>query len=317
MECVRDMMKDSDLHQQPQGLDLLVEQLKKHYDEQTREVILSGMREKRIVSLRVNPLKSSIEEVKRVLKENRISFEPVSWYEEALIINALESDIEKLSIYEQGHIYLQSLSSMIPALILEPKAKQTILDMAAAPGGKTTQLAALTQDQASITATEAHPIRAEKLKFNVLRQGVKRISILIKDARQLDPYFSFDRILLDAPCSGSGTIFIDQPKSYQYFSAKLIEKSVETQKALLRKAVELLKPGETMVYATCSILPEENEFQIKHILKTGLVELEPIDQHMWDLLPSLPSKVPGTLLIAPNAQFEGFYIAKLKKKIKK
>lgn len=311
------MMKPNQVHGNSQGLELLIEKIHQHYDDQTCEIILSGLREKRVVSLRVNTLKKTKDEIKHDLDHAHIMYHDVSWYEDALIVETKESVIEELEMFKQGWIYLQSLSSMIPALLMDVKPKHTILDMAAAPGGKTTLLAALTQDQASITAIEANPIRAEKLKFNLSRQGVKQASVMVKDARLLDPYFIFDRILLDAPCSGSGTILADDPKSYAFFSQKLIDKSVETQKALIKKAVELLKVGETMIYSTCSILPDENEDVIKSILKLGLVEVVPIVDEEWHNIPQLSPQIHGTLLIPPSQLFEGFYIAKLRKKHKK
>ena len=95
---------------------------------------------------------------------------------------------------------------MIPPLVLAPRQGETVLDMAAAPGGKTTQMAALSGNAALITACEKNRIRAERMQFNLQRQGATRVSVMVEDARRLDDLFSFDRILLDAPCSGSGTI---------------------------------------------------------------------------------------------------------------
>ncbi|HCZ24623.1 MAG TPA: Fmu (Sun) domain-containing protein [Acholeplasmataceae bacterium] len=311
------MMKPNQANGNSQGLELLIEKLHQHYDDQTCDIILNGMREKRVVSLRVNTLKKSKDEIKQALDTSHIMYHDVSWYDDVLIVETKESLLEELDMFKHGWIYLQSLSSMIPAVIMDAKPKQTILDMAAAPGGKTTLLALLTQDQASITAIEAHPIRAEKLKFNINRQGIKHVSVMVKDARMLDPYFIFDRILLDAPCSGSGTILLNDPKTFSYFTQKLIDKSVETQKALIKKAVDLLKPGETMVYSTCSVLPDENDNIIQSILKSGWVEVVPIEDDKWHSIPTLPTQIPGTLLIPPSQYYEGFFIAKLKKKVKK
>ena len=275
---------------------------------------MSGMMEKRVVSLRINSLKTTVSEIKQALDLEKISYEEVSWYDHALIVYEKESVIEKLAIYQLGKIYLQSLSSMIPPLILNPKPHTDILDMAAAPGGKTTEIAAITANQAYITACEASPIRAEKLKFNVMRQGAKNVTILIKDATKLDDFFRFDQIMLDAPCSGSGTIDLNDEKSYRYFSQKLVEKSMEIQHNLLRKASILLKPGQEMVYSTCSVLPDENERVIQKLLKSNQMELVPIDLTLFKDIPQLSSMLSGTLLIPPGKLYEGFFIAKLRKK---
>ena len=295
-------------------LDLFKTMLTDAYGENIASDLFVNMPNKRVVSFRVNRLKSTPEEVEQVLKQEHIIYEKVSWYEDAFVVSCDEKEIERLDIYQQGMIYLQSLSSMIPALILDPHVNEDILDMAAAPGGKTTQIAALTSNQARLTVTEAHKIRAEKLKFNLNKQGVKNASLIIKDARQLDDFFRFDHILLDAPCSGSGTFIFNEPKSYQTFSKELVNRSVKLQRELLDKAIKLLKTGKTMVYSTCSIMPVENEEMIKSVLKRNQVELVPIDDSMYQHIPKLPTEIEGTLLIKPTPYYEGFFVCKLKKK---
>ena len=208
---------------------------------------------------------------------------------------------------------MQSLSSMLPPIILKPKENNDILDMAAAPGGKTTQMATISNNKAHITACERNSIRAEKLKYNIDKQGASCVFCMVKDAREIDDFFSFDQILLDAPCSGSGTLDLENEKLNKYFTEVLIEKSVKTQKQLINKAINILKKGSEMVYSTCSILQEENEDIIKSALKTGKVEIVPIDTEMYKDLPILQTKIEGTLCLMPNEYFEGFFVAKLRK----
>lgn len=296
-------------------LDLLKSWLIRDYGDETAESIWNQMKEDRVVSFRVNRLKTTKEHVIKELVSRQLQVEEVLWYPDAFVlINGHEKDLESLEIYQNGHIYLQNLSSMIPPLVLNPKPKTDILDMAAAPGGKTTQIASLTDNQAYITACEAQPIRAEKLKFNLQRQGAKNIQVIIKDARKLDDYFRFDHILLDAPCSGSGTIQLHDEKTYQYFTEKLILKSNETQIALLDKALSLLKNGQTMVYSTCSILRKENEEVIEKMMKKYRIELLPIDISLNEHVHRLPTKLEHALLIGPSSYYEGFFIAKIRKK---
>lgn len=177
------------------------EMLKIQYGEVLAEEIVQNQRIKRKTTFRVNTLKSNNKRIEEVLEENKIAFQKVSWYDNAYILeNATESDLQLLDIYKNGEIYLQSLSSMLPPLILEPKAEKDILDMAAAPGGKATQLAALTNNKANITACEMNSIRAERLKYNIEKQGASCF-VMVKDARTIDDFFKFDQILLDAPCS--------------------------------------------------------------------------------------------------------------------
>lgn len=296
----------------PQQLITCIELLSMQYSDEDLSKIISGMKESRKTTLRVNTIKEHRDNVIKTLHEHHIAFETVPWYQDALCVSCDEKKIQSLEMYEKGFVYMQNFSSMIPVMVMQPKTNTDILDMAAAPGGKTSLIAALTEQKAHITACEASPIRLEKLKFNMERQGVKKIAFLLQDARKLDDFFQFDHILLDAPCSGSGTIVWHDPKSYQAFSRKLVEKSAELQIELLRKAVKLLKPGKELVYSTCSILKQENEDVIKKILQSKSAELVPIQP--IEGLPYIKSSLEGTLLIAPNAYYEGFFIAKLRKK---
>lgn len=295
--------------------DFLEEMLQAQYGEKITKKIIEGYSKKRKVTLRVNTIKSNIEKVKNILKENGIEYEKVPWSEEAFIIkNAREKEIQNLEIYNNGEIYLQSLSSMLPPIILNPEEGTDILDMAAAPGGKTTQMAAIVNNKASITACEMNKLRAERLKYNVEKQGASCVYTMVTDARRLDSFFSFDKILLDAPCSGSGTLNTENTKIEKIFTPKLIKKSTESQIALLRKAISILKPGKEMVYSTCSILQEENEEVVKKVLMGGKVEIVPIKFDGMEHLPMLPSKIQGSLCVLPNELYEGFFITKIKKK---
>lgn len=294
--------------------EFLIKLLKEQYSEELVEEIIKGYSVKRQVSLRVNTLKSTLEEITKVLEENNIEFENVPWSNLALVIkNVSEKELENLSIYAEGKIYLQSLSSMMPPIILNPKEKTDILDMAAAPGGKTTQMAAMTHNAANITACELNTIRAERLKYNVQKQGASRVFVMQKDSRFIDDFFSFDNILLDAPCSGSGTINVNDERLHESFTMKLIEKSQKVQKALFEKALKILKPGSEMVYSTCSILMCENENIVQNVLDKFNCEIIPIDFEKTEKLKLLPTKIPGTLCVCPNEYYEGFFIAKLKK----
>lgn len=295
--------------------DFLYERLLKQYGEKLTESILKGYSTKRYVTLRVNTLKSNTEQIKDTLNSLNIKYREVMWSREALILEELdETEIRKLPIYENGEIYLQSLSSMLPVIVLAPKPNENILDMAAAPGGKTTQMASISQNKALITACEKNKTRAERLKYNIEKQGASRVNVLIEDARNLDSYFSFDKILLDAPCSGSGTINIKNEKLEKIFTEELINRSVKTQYELLKKAISILKSGHEMVYSTCSVLEEENEKNIEKILKNQNIEIVPIDENLFEGASLLPSKIKGTIVVAPNELYEGFFIAKLRKK---
>ena len=201
---------------------------------------------------------------------------------------------------------------MLPPIILDPKPNEDILDMCAAPGGKTTELTSLSNNEANITAYEMNKIRAEKLKYNLEKQGATRVSIIEKDSRKIDNFFSFDKILLDAPCSGSGTLIEENDNSN--FTQELINKSIKSQTTLLQKAFRILKKDHILVYSTCSILKEENEEIIKKILEKKNAQILPIDINgRFKDIPKLPTTIEGTLCIKPTDIYEGFFVAVIKK----
>jgi len=280
----------------------------------TVDNILKGIIEKRYTTLRVNTLKYNIQDLMKYFKEKNIKFERVLWYKDALIIkNANERDIKKLDIYEKGYIYIQSLPSMVPPLILEPKEGEKVLDLTAAPGSKTTQLASLMNGKGYILANELDKMRYEKLKYNVEKQGASCVYVMKKDSRQIDDFFSFDQILLDAPCSGSGILNFNNKNLNKHFSLELIDKSAKIQLALLRKAIKVLKKNQEMVYSTCSILSKENEEIVSKVMSENKLEIVPIEFEGIDDLPLLPTKIKGTLCVCPNELYEGFFIAKIRK----
>ena len=287
------------------------------YGPELAGLILNGCRARR-TTLRANALKATPEAVAACLEEAGIAHERVAWYPDAFVLapGVQARDVWALPLYEQGGLYLQSLSSMLPALALGPKAGLDVLDMCAAPGGKTTQMAALTGGRAHITACEMHMPRAEKLRFNLERQGVTNVNVMQVDARRLDDFFRFDEILLDAPCSGSGTLDEADPKLAKRFTPQLVSKSQASQKALHKKALSLLKPGGTLVYSTCSVLEGENEQVVCQALaaagKMGTYELRAIRAFEGDpALPLLPTTLDGTVCLRPTELFEGFFMAKI------
>ncbi len=299
----------------------------------------------RPVTLRANTVKASRSEVASALDAAGIPHEPVSWYEDAFVIpRAYAKAVWDLGLVDAGQVYLQSLSSMLPPFALDLTGSEDVLDMCAAPGGKTTQMHALAP-AAHITACELHAPRAEKLEHNLHVQGAVNVQVMRCDARELDEFFSFDKILLDAPCTGSGTLSLKNPRTLKGFSDALLQKCARSQRALLDRALTVLKPGGTLVYSTCSILPQENEDTLIHVLKKHPdCEIVPLDgstpdQHPDDAsdledaganaatennavtqavlageLPLIKNELSGTLTVMPTRDYEGFYLAKIKKK---
>ncbi len=295
------------------GLELIKALLVKQYGASIADRILSGYFASRKPSLRINPLKGGRESTLSELKDAGIELSPVGWYEDGFVIeNAAEPDIQALKAYAEGRVYLQSLSSMLPPVLMKPQAGTDILDMAAAPGSKTTQLAAITQNGCRITACEMNHIRAERLRHNVSLLGASCVYVMETDSRRLDSVFSFDSVLLDAPCSGSGTLhFEGVAQENAGFTEELISKCVRSQRALIAKAISLLKPGQEMIYSTCSVLSRDNEDIIGWALSGGGVKIVPLSVDWLEGLPKLPVKLEGTLCVMPDELYEGFYIAKL------
>lgn len=291
--------------------DFLKNKLLSQYGEEITTKIIEGYQNSRVVSLRINTIKSSKEEIITTLKDNNISYKDISWYDNALVVNTNEDTLRELDIYKEGKIYLQSLSSQLPPLFLNPQENEMILDMAAAPGGKTTEIAALSNNKAMITAIEKNKIRSERLQYNIDKQGAKKVTVLNTDARNLNEYFMFDKILLDAPCSGSGTI---TNNNFNNFDEDLVNRSIKFQISLLKEAIKHLKVGGELIYSTCSILKEENELVLSSILKEySNIKIEHLDLTNYQDLPILPTTIEGTLCVCPTTYYEGFFVSKLTK----
>ncbi len=293
--------------------DFLLEKLNNDYSHDIVLDITNSYIKERKTTLRVNTIKSCMEEVKEILTKKGFKYSEVEWSNFSLIIeNKTSEDIKTIDAYKTGKIYLQNLSSQLPPIFVEPKTSELILDMTAAPGGKTTELAALSNNESLITAIEKNKKRFERLKYNIDHLDAKKISVLNVDARNLDEYFMFDKILLDAPCSGSGTLNIS---TMDNFTEELIERSIMTQKNLIREAIKHLKLNGELVYSTCSILKEENENIIIELLNENeSLELIPLDITEYNSIPKLPVKLEGTLCVKPNELYEGFFVAKIRKK---
>lgn len=288
----------------------LKELLTKEYSEEQVNEILKSYKENKVVSLRINTIKTTTEEIIKYLEEQNITYETITWSDTALVItNKTEKELQELDIYKEGEIYLQSLSSQLPPIFLNPKENEMILDMTAAPGGKTTEIAALSNNKAMITAIEKNKIRSERLQYNIDKQGAKKVTVLNTDARNLNEYFMFDKILLDAPCSGSGTI---TNNNFNSFNEDLVNRSIKFQTTLINEAIKHLKVGGELIYSTCSILSCENDEIIKSILNSNL-ELIPLDLTNYQDIPKLSTKLEGTLCVCPSKYYEGFYVAKIRK----
>jgi NOL1/NOP2/sun family putative RNA methylase len=229
-----------------------------------------------------------------------------------------------------GQIYIQNLSSMIPVLLLNPKANEKILDLCAAPGSKTTQIAEITKDQSEIVAVEKNKNRFFKLKENLESRNHTKVKLHLTDGTRLLNYYPeyenyFDKVLVDAVCSAEGTIRLNNSESLKFWNKNRFKQFSNLQKALIANAIKMLKPGGTLVYSTCTFSPEENELIIDWALKNfknlkieEILEKEvPISKKINGLTKwkkkILSNELNKTIRILPTETFEGFYVAKIRK----
>ena len=297
-----------------------IEILYQNYTPLVVDKILSGLSGERSTTIRVNTIKYTIQELMKYCKEKNIKFERVLWYKDALEIkNLKEKQIQELDIYQKGYIYLQSLSSMIPPLALNPQKGEKILDLTAAPGSKTTQMAAMMENQGYIIANELDKIRCERLKYNVEKQGAKIVEVINQRGERLGNQYKefFDKVLLDAPCSGEGRFLANQAKTYRDWSPKTVRELSKLQKKLFKSAYESLKPKGIMVYSTCTLNTEENEQILQWAIDNLNIKIIDINIQLKDKLPitleGVDNQIQKSLKILPSKTQEGFFVAKLEK----
>ena len=219
-------------------------------------------------SIRINTLKAEPKEVKKELVNAGWQLEPIPWFRHAFWVNnADEVKVGNSLEYFLGYIYPQEAASMLPPVVLEPKEDDFILDMAAAPGSKTTQLAQMMKNNGCIVANEKDMNRIKALRFNLEVCGVMNTVVSWMDGVWFKRFEErFDRVLLDAPCSGEGVI----RKSWNVlsrWSINTINALASLQKGLISAAFTALKRGGVLVYSTCTMAPEENEGVVDFLLK--------------------------------------------------
>jgi NOL1/NOP2/sun family putative RNA methylase len=295
-------------------------------DGSVRQNVLLTFCQKKPLAIRVNTLKATSTMVEKIFVQNNIAYEKVSWFEHGYILNESTAKlITSLEEYKQGHIYIQNLSSMIPTIVLNPLPKETVLDLCAAPGSKTTQMAMMMNNTGQIYANDTSKQRLYKLHTIIQQQGVTNIKTLHMPGEVLWKKFPnfFDKTLVDVPCTMEGRFHSQDPKTFEDWTPKKIKLLQHTQKWLLRSAVTATKPGGTIVYSTCTLSPEENEEVIDWLLKTETypLEIEKITiPHLSSDKPLLrwknkqyDERVQNCLRILPNAIMEGFFVTKIKK----
>lgn len=213
-----------------------------------------------------NPLKTTPEAVAKFLQSQNLSFQPLSWYPRAFRVYDWKKPGLTLP-FASGWYNLQEEIALSAVKTLDPKPREHILDLCAAPGGKTVQMAMALQGTGMVVANEAQISRLSSLRVMLDRMGLSNVAITNYDGRCIPlANHSFDRVLVDAPCSGEGTIRKGKTTRKQHYS-RYSQKISTIQKQLLHRALQLVKPGGVVVYSTCTFAPEENEAVIDEVLR--------------------------------------------------
>ena len=276
-------------------------------------------------AIRVNTLKIDVKSLVSRLKD-KWDLTPVPWCKEGFWIKYKgednRRDVGNLIEHTLGYIYIQEPASMIPPIVLNPKPGDVVLDMCAAPGSKTTQIAQYMQNKGILLCNDYRGMRVKSLGLNVQRMGLTNAVITLMHGR----YFSksdikFDKILVDAPCSGVGTIR-KSLKTLSIWNPNMIRRLAGTQKQLIQTAFDILKPGGELVYSTCTLEPEEDEGIIDYLLKNNSdAEVLDIDLPIKRGEPIMSfngveysKQVSKSLRIWPqDNDTEGFFVCKIKK----
>ncbi|CRG96344.1 RNA methyltransferase, putative [Plasmodium gallinaceum] len=235
------------------------------------------------IHLRTNTLKITRNNLMKILKSQNISVEEGDkWNNVGIVVNDINSNVGSLNEYLYGYYMIQSSSSFIPVLELNIQENDLALDLCAAPGGKCTFMCAIKKNKGIVYANDINKFRCKSIEAQASRMGINNLIVTCIDALKIHKHltFQFDKILLDAPCSGTGVV--NKNKGARRKTIKEIRELAQKQRKLLNNAINLLKNGGILVYSTCSITVEENEQVINYILKKRDVNLLPLNINIGD-----------------------------------
>jgi NOL1/NOP2/sun family putative RNA methylase len=279
-------------------------------------------------SIRCNTLKIEVDDLLGRLKSYGWDVrQPFAEFPEVMVVSGLKpGELGNTKEHLLGYYYVQEISSMLPMMALRPKSGDFVLDLCASPGSKTTQAAAMMGNDGTIIANEISLGRIGILNSNLERCGVMNTIVtrmegvafcerLLKKSK-----FRFDKILVDAPCSGEGTLR-KSPKTFEMWNVNMIKKIARTQKRLAVAALGLLKVGGVMIYSTCTLAPEEDEMIVDYLVKNFDVEVEALSLPLkfragvtnWDGV-DLNEECEKCLRLYPqDNDTDGFFVARIRK----
>ncbi len=267
-------------------------------------------------SLRVNVLALKEDALLDRFKELGVELEKIPWARFGYWVKHSPFSIGAINEYLQGYYYVQEAAAQLPVHVLDPLPNMTVLDLCAAPGGKTTQMAQYMFNTGTLVACELKEHRLVSLKTNLERMRVRNALVFHMDGRDVQQLgMQFDKILLDVPCSGN---YVTDERWFEKRTIEDIELSARIQRDLLKAALSVLKPGGEIVYATCSLEPEENELNMQWLLEHYNVRLLPIllnvgDQGLTTVFgKKLNDQIKNCKRLWPHkTQTQGFFIAKI------
>ena len=293
------------------------------YGESSAKKYIDFINEEPSQYIRVNKLKTSKEKLSQTLwKDYNIKAEGIEGIKNALKISEKSDLLGKTIEHIIGEYYIQGLSSMIPPIILNPKPENVVLDLCAAPGSKTTELAEIMENRGTLVSNEIQLDRVKMLVYNLDRINIVNTGVIHTKGEWLSKHYAdhFDKVLVDAPCSGLG-IIQKKGEVNDWWSLERAERLGDLQLKLLIAAIKMTKVGGEIVYSTCTLTPEENELILDRVLEKYPVEVQeiklPVNSHPA-LLDYNGKKInseisKGRRIFPWEADTDGFFIIKLKK----
>lgn len=303
--------------------DKILNYLTKIIDPESAKLVLKAYKLDIPLTIRTNTLKISSTELKKQLESEGFRLSEIDFIPDSFTVIEEPYTISKTIQHFVGFFYIQSMSSMLPSLILEPEPEEFILDIASAPGSKTTHIAQLMKNSGIIIANDISFERLKVVTHQIDRLGILNTGITLIDGNRFGNLFPevFDKVLVDAPCSALG-IIAKANEVLKWWSIDEVKRFSNKQQQLLSSAIKSVKPGGVIVYSTCTLTVEENEMIIDSALRKFPLEVEEIKYKKADFDNGLTSfegitfdeRLKKTIRIYPfKSNTEGFFIAKLRK----